>query len=110
MNTPFSFEHLHQLHWRTLKSVLATLTLLPASYGFHYLWFYSTEMDQMFIRFFAISVLAAWAIITFYIALIHTVYQEETLTTTEQRWITIYRHVPMSFFIIFLVFLQTQWC
>lgn len=104
-------DSINRLHWRTIKSVLGTLSLLPASYLFHHLWFYSTNSDQVMIRFFALSIFISWALVAFSIALNHTAKDDdEQFEQHEQKIMSFYRQIPLIFFTGFIVFLQSQFC
>ncbi|MDO4224072.1 MAG: hypothetical protein Q4D05_08650 [Acinetobacter sp.] len=117
MNFNLSFDHINQMHWKTLKSVIAALSLVPASYAFHQLWFFSNDSEQMVIRFFALSLLSAWIIIAFCAAL-HTdasvskkiAQSQQTLSRGEQWILHLYRQIPYISLTICLLFVQTQWC
>lgn len=104
-------DPINRLHLQTFKSILGTLSLLPASYLFHHLWFYSTDSDQVMIRFFALSVFISWALVAFSIALSHTATNDdEQFEQHEQKIMSFYRQIPLMFFTGFIVFLQSQFC
>lgn len=104
-------DSINRLHLKTLKSIVGTLSLLPASYIFHYLWFYSNDSEQLMIRFFALTTFSAWAIITFIIALTHTTTEmDDEFNSSEQFIVNIYKQLPMVFFTVFLLFLQFCFC
>lgn len=104
-------DAINHLHLKTIKSVIGTLSLLPASYLFHYLWFYSNDSEQLMIRFFALTTFSAWAIIAFIVALTHTTTQiHDEFNASEQTLIHIYKQLPILFFISFILFLQFRFC
>lgn len=97
------------LYWSTLKSIISTLSLLPASYLFHYLWFYSNDSDQLFIRFFALTTFISWIIVTFTIALYHTQQELDDEQDNRSHLMQIYRQIPLLFFTAFILFLQAHY-
>lgn len=108
-------DPLNRLHWNTLKSIFATLSLLPMVYLFQHLWNFSDQSELIIIRFFALNILGAWLLVCFYWAL--TIHHNKDLRSKFKTsnnplniWlIKIYSQLPILFFTSLVGFISVLW-
>ena len=62
-------DELNQFHWAMLKSVLLILALLPIAEVSLKLWLSTEGSSQIMIGFFALSIVSAWLMVSFFTAL-----------------------------------------
>ncbi len=95
-------DELNQFHWAMLKSVLLILALLPIAEVSLKLWLSTEGSSQIMIGFFALSIVSAWLMVSFFTALKTSVWQTKQMASKyEQLLFKAYRYVPMVFFIEF---------
>lgn len=73
-------DELNQFHWAMLKSVLLILALLPIAEVSLKLWLSTEGSSQIMIGFFALSIVSAWLMVSFFTALKTSVWQ-------TKRWL-----------------------
>ena len=89
-------DELNQFHWAMLKSVLLILALLPIAEVSLKLWLSTEGSSQIMIGFFALSIVSAWLMVSFFTALKTSVWQTKQMASKyEQLLFKAYRYVPM---------------
>ncbi|NUG23887.1 hypothetical protein [Acinetobacter lactucae] len=102
-------DELTQFHWVMLKSVLLILGLLPIAEVFLKLWLSTEGSSQIMIGFFALSIVSAWLMVSFFTALKASVWQVKQISTKyEQLLFKAYRYVPMVFLSSLVAYLSLQ--
>lgn len=102
-------DELTQFHWVMLKSVLLILGLLPIAEVFLKLWLSTEGSSQIMIGFFALSIVSAWLMVSFFTALKASVWQVKQISTQyEQLLFKAYRYLPMVFLSSLVAYLSLQ--
>ncbi len=74
-------DELNQFHWAMLKSVLLILALLPIAEVSLKLWLSTEGSSQIMIGFFALSIVSAWLMVSFFTALKTSVWQTKQMAS-----------------------------
>ncbi|EHU3342639.1 hypothetical protein ACT4VK_13450 [Acinetobacter baumannii] len=102
-------DELNQFHWAMLKSVLLILALLPIAEVSLKLWLSTEGSSQIMIGFFALSIVSAWLMVSFFTALKTSVWQTKQMVSKyEQLLFKAYRYVPMVFLSSLVAYLSLQ--
>ncbi|EMU9367737.1 hypothetical protein AAA819_001876 [Acinetobacter baumannii] len=102
-------DELNQFHWAMLKSVLLILALLPIAEVSLKLWLSTEGSSQIKIGFFALSIVSAWLMVSFFTALKTSVWQTKQMASKyEQLLFKAYRYVPMVFLSSLVAYLSLQ--
>ncbi|ENU46476.1 hypothetical protein I6L25_13850 [Acinetobacter nosocomialis] len=102
-------DELNQFHWAMLKSVLLILALLPISEVSLKLWLSTEGSSQIMIGFFALSIVSAWLMVSFFTALKASIWQAKQISSKyEQLVFKAYRYVPMVFLSSLVAYLSLQ--
>ncbi|CAM0591716.1 hypothetical protein A1C50_RS04335 [Acinetobacter baumannii] len=102
-------DELNQFHWAMLKSVLLILALLPIAEVSLKLWLSTEGSSQIMIGFFALSIVSAWLMVSFFTALKTSVLQTKQMYSKyEQLLFKAYRYVPMVFLSSLVAYLSLQ--
>ncbi|WP_171430398.1 hypothetical protein [Acinetobacter lactucae] len=102
-------DELTQFHGVMLKSVLLILGLLPIAEVFLKLWLSTEGSSQIMIGFFALSIVSAWLMVSFFTALKASVWQVKQISTQyEQLLFKAYRYLPMVFLSSLVAYLSLQ--
>ena len=102
-------DELNQFHWAMLKSVLLILALLPIAEVSLKLWLSTEGSSQIMIGFFALSIVSAWLMVSFFTALKTSVWQTKQMASKyEQLLFNDYRYVPMVFLSSLVAYLSLQ--
>ncbi|EJB8431739.1 hypothetical protein KTJ06_04150 [Acinetobacter baumannii] len=102
-------DELNQFHWAMLKSVLLILALLPIAEVSLKLWLSTEGSSQIMIGFFALSIVSAWLMVSFFTALKTSVWQTKQMASKyEQLLFNAYRYVPMVFLSSLVAYLSLQ--
>ena len=102
-------DELNQFHWAMLKSVLLILALLPIADVSLKLWLSTEGSSQIMIGFFALSIVSAWLMVSFFTALKTSVWQTKQMVSKyEQLLFKAYRYVPMVFLSSLVAYLSLQ--
>lgn len=102
-------DELNQFHWAMLKSALLILALLPIAEVSLKLWLSTEGSSQIMIGFFALSIVSAWLMVSFFTALKTSVWQTKQMTSKyEQLLFKAYRYVPMVFLSSLVAYLSLQ--
>ena len=102
-------DELNQFHWAMLKSVLLILALLPIAEVSLKLWLSTEGSSQIMIGFFALSIVSAWLMVSFFTALKTSVWQTKQMVSKyEQLLFKAYRYVPMLFLSSLVAYLASQ--
>ncbi|MFA2971565.1 hypothetical protein ACYU0V_16510 [Acinetobacter sp. X9] len=102
-------DEMTQFHWVMLKSVLLILGLLPIAEVSLKLWLSTEGSSQIMIGFFALSIVSAWLMVSFFTALKASVWKAKQLSTQyEQFLFRAYRYVPMVFLSSLVAYLSLQ--
>ncbi|MEZ6840691.1 hypothetical protein ABVN80_03765 [Acinetobacter baumannii] len=103
-------DELNQFHWAMLKSVLLILALLPIAEVSLKLWLSTEGSSQIMIGFFALSIVSAWLMVSFFTALKTSVWQTTTdgFLNTNNCFLKAYRYVPMVFLSSLVAYLSLQ--
>ncbi|MCT9470583.1 hypothetical protein KTJ24_05330 [Acinetobacter baumannii] len=102
-------DELNQFHWAMLKSVLLILALLPIAEVSLKLWLSTEGSSQIMIGFFALSIVSAWLMVSFFTALKTSVWQTKQMASKyEQLLFKAYRYEPMVFLSSLVAYLSLQ--
>ncbi|MFE1633959.1 hypothetical protein ACFMJW_13645 [Acinetobacter baumannii] len=102
-------DELNQFHWAMLKSVLLILALLPIAEVSLKLWLSTEGSSQIMIGFFALSIVSAWLMVSFFTALKTSVWQTKQMASKyEQLLFKAYRYAPMVFLSSLVAYLSLQ--
>ena len=102
-------DELNQFHWAMLKSVLLILALLPIAEVSLKLWLSTEGSSHIMIGFFALSIVSAWLMVSFFTALKTSVWQTKQMVSKyEQLLFKAYRYVPMVFLSSLVAYLSLQ--
>ncbi|ENF2036520.1 hypothetical protein ACLQM0_000456 [Acinetobacter baumannii] len=102
-------DELNQFHWAMLKSVLLILALLPIAEVSLKLWLSTEGSSQIMIGFFALSIVSAWLMVSFFTALKTSVWQTKQMASKyEQLLFKANRYVPMVFLSSLVAYLSLQ--
>ncbi|WOE32578.1 MULTISPECIES: hypothetical protein [unclassified Acinetobacter] len=101
-------DEINQFHWTVLKSVILILSILPLSQGLLYLWLSSEGSSQIMVGFFALSLMSALCILSFYSALKMTVMtlKDTSATVFEQSVLQLYKYLPMLVFAGIVIYIS----
>ena len=80
-------DELTQFHWVMLKSVLLILGLLPIAEVSLKLWLSTEGSSQIMIGFFALSIVSAWLMVSFFTALKASVWQAKQISTQYEQFL-----------------------
>ena len=109
MKASLVLDELNQFHWAMLKSVLLILALLPIAEVSLKLWLSTEGSSQIMIGFFALSIVSAWLMVSFFTALKTSVWQTKQMVSKyEQLLFKAYRYVPMVFLSSLVAYLSLQ--
>lgn len=78
-------DELNQFHWAMLKSVLLILALLPIAEVSLKLWLSTEGSSQIMIGFFALSIVSAWLMVSFFTALKASVWQVKQISSKYEQ-------------------------